>query len=285
MPRYFGLFFNQNQSKILSDKNIRLALAYGTDKEALVKKILEGNGLVIYSPILSILSDESSNIKKYDYNKDLAIETLTKSGWLASLATPSLERSGPEPSTKHGDEKSEDGVLMKKDEKLTIKLTTSTWPELIEVANNIKEQWKKLGVNLEIETLPTPDLQQAIKDRNYQMLLFGEIISLDPDPFTLWHSSQKRDPGLNLALYDNKAADTILEEARKILNPLERAQKYNSFEVLISDDIPALFLYSPYYLYGHSKNIKGFENKIIATPADRFLNIEKWYIETKRVWK
>lgn len=264
MPRYFGLFFNQNQSKILSDKNIRLALAYGTDKEALVTKILAGKGLVIDSPILSVLSDENPDIKKYNYNKDLAVETLTKAGW---------------------DKKNEDGILMKKDERLTIKVTTSTWPELIEVANSIKEQWKELGANLEIETLPTPDLQQAIKDRNYQMLLFGEIISLDPDPFTLWHSSQKRDPGLNLALYDNKAADTILEEARKTLNPLERAQKYNNFEVLISDDIPALFLYSPYYLYGHSKSIKGFENTIIATPADRFLNIEKWYIETKRVWR
>ena len=264
MPRYFGLFFNQNQSKILSDKNNRLALAYGTNKEALVDEILEGKGLVVDAPILSVLLDESPNIKKYDYNKDLAIETLTKAGW---------------------DKKDEAGILMKKDEKLTIKLTTSTWPELIEVANSIKTQWKELGVNLEIETLPTPDLQQAIQDRNYQILLFGEIISLDPDPFTLWHSSQKRDPGLNLALYDNKAADTILEEARKTLNPIERAQKYNNFEVLISDDIPALFLYSPYYLYGHSKNIKGFENAIIATPADRFLNVEKWYIETKRVWR
>lgn len=271
MPRYFGLFFNQNQSKILSDRNIRLALAYATDKEALVAKILEGNGLVIHSPILSTLLENNPNMKKYDHNRNLAIENFKKAGWLTSAES--------------GENKDEIGILTKKDEKLTIKLTTSTWPELIEVANDIKEQWKEFGVNLEIETLPTPDLQQAIKDRNYQMLLFGEILGLDPDPFTLWHSSQKRDPGLNLALYDNKATDTLLEEARKTLNPLERAKKYNDFEALISDDIPALFLYSPHYLYGHSKNIKGFENEIIATPADRFLNIEKWHIETRRVWR
>jgi ABC-type transport system substrate-binding protein len=115
------------------------------------------------------------------------------------------------------------------------------------------------------------------------MLLFGEILNLDPDPFTLWHSSQKRDPGLNLALYDNKAADTLLEDARKTLNPIERAQKYNDFQKLVIDDLPALFLYSPYYLYGHSKNVKGFDAKIIATPTERFVNVEKWYINTKRV--
>ena len=264
MPRYFGIFFNQNQSKILSDKNVRLAIAHGTDKEALVQKILEGNGKIVHSPIFSSSTEENGDIKKYEYNKDLATEILQKAGW---------------------SQKDDTGVLMKKDEKLTLKLTTSTWPELIEAANLIKTQWKELGIDLQIETLPTPDLQQAIKDRNYQMLLFGEIINLDPDPFSLWHSSQKRDPGLNLALYDDKAADTLLEDARKTLNPLDRAQKYRDFQKLVIEELPALFLYNPYYLYGHSKKVKGFENEVIATPSERFLNVEKWYIETKRVWR
>ncbi len=270
MPRYFGVFFNQNQSKVLSEKSIRLALAHGTNKENLIQRILDGNGTAIDSPILSTSIDDNENLKKYEYNKDLAVETLKKAGW---------------------NERDEVGIFIKKDEKakkeekLTIRLTTSTWPELIEVANILKEQWKEVGVDLQIETLPTPDLQQVIKDRNYQMLLFGEIISLDPDPFSLWHSSQKRDPGLNLALYDNKTADTLLEDARKTLNPLDRAKKYNDFQKLVIEDIPAIFLYSPYYLYGHSKKVNGFENKIISTPSDRFSNIEKWHINIKRVWR
>ena len=263
MPRYFGVFFNQNQSKILSEKNIRLALAYGTDKESIVETILESHGKIIHSPILTSFTGEE-NVKKYEYNKDLAIETFQAAGW---------------------NKKDEAGILMKGEEKLTIKLTTSTWPELIEAANVLREQWEELGVDLQVEALPTPDLQQAIKDRNYQMLLFGEIINLDPDPFSLWHSSQKKDPGLNLALYDNKTADTLLEDARKILNPIERSQKYNDFQKLVAEDLPALFLYSPYYLYGQSKNIKGFENKIVAVPSGRFANIQNWYIETKRIWK
>ena len=117
------------------------------------------------------------------------------------------------------------------------------------------------------------------------MLLFGEILSLDPDPFTLWHSSQKRDPGLNLTLYGSKETDTLLEDARKTLNPSERIKKYQDFQKLIVEEMPALFLYSPYYLYAHTKKINGFENKIIATPSDRFFNIEHWYIDTRRVWR
>lgn len=264
MPRYFGIFFNQNQSKILSDKNVRLALAYATRKKSLIEKVLENNGLAVDSFILGEIFEPNQEIKKYEYNKQLAMETLQKAGW---------------------DKQDENGILKKGDDKLNIRLTTLTWPELAATAQNLKEQWKEIGVEVEVENLPSSVLQQAIKDRNYQMLLFGEILNLDPDLFSLWHSSQKRDPGLNISLYDNKNADTLLEDARKTLNSADRLKKYQEFQKLIIEDIPALLLYSPYYLYGHSKKIKGFENQIIATPADRFSGVEKWYMETRRKWK
>jgi peptide/nickel transport system substrate-binding protein len=264
MPRYFGVFFNQNQSKLLSDKNIRLALAHATDKEALVRNILENQGVIVHSPMIGLVFESNQEIKKYELDQQKAKDLLKESGW---------------------SETDENGILTKNEEKLSMKLTTSTWPELVEVANQLKEQWKAVGIELELEILPTSGLQQAIKERDYQMLLFGEILNLDPDPFSLWHSSQKRDPGLNLALYDNNDADKLLEEARKTLNPEERMQKYDKFQQLTVEDIPALFLYSPYYLYGHTKEMNQFSNKIIASPSDRFFNIKDWYLETKRVWK
>lgn len=294
MPRYFGVFFNQNQSKILSDKNIRLALAHATDKESIIGIVLENNGIVRDAPIMDTVLESDRETKKYEYNRNLAKEIFQKAGWLASPASPRPASStkqgkrveaGPKPTAERGNKIDENEILMKGDEKLSLKLTTSTWPELAEVAQQLKEQWKEVGVDLQIEVLPTSNLQQIIKERNYQMLLFGEILNLDPDPFSLWHSSQKRDPGLNLALYDNKAADKLLEEARQTLNPDERRDKYNEFQKLVVEDLPALFLYSPYYLYAHSKKIMGFENHIISTPSDRLLNIEKWYVETKRVWR
>lgn len=275
MPRYFGVFFNQNQSKILSDKNVRLALAHATDKASMVEKVLDNNGIAVNSPITGIINGAGQDAKVYEYNKELAKELLRKAGW------DKTDENGILTKTTASGKKGSPNV----EEKLTLKLTTSTWSELTQVADKLKEQWKEVGVDLQIETLPTSDLQQIIKERNYQMLLFGEILNLDPDPFSLWHSSQKRDPGLNLALYDNKDADTILEDARKTLNPDERMKKYDDFQRLVTEDIPAIFLYSPYYLYGHSKNIKGYGNNIIATPSERFAGIEKWYIDTKRIWR
>ena len=71
-------------------------------------------------------------------------------------------------------------------------------------------------------------------------------MNIDPDPFSLWHSSQKRDPGLNLALYDNKSVDGLLEKARQTLNPLERMKQYEDFQKLIVEDVQ---LYSYITLY------------------------------------
>jgi len=248
IPRYFAVFFNQNQSKALSDKNVRMALNHGTDKNALINKLLEGTGVPSNAPLSEELFETKEGLNKYPYDASKAKELLG-------------------------------------DKKPVLKLATSSWPELTEAANLLKKQWAQLGVEVNIEVMQTPELQQVIKDRSYEMLLFGEILTPDPDPFSLWHSTQKRDPGQNLSLYDNKAADTFLEEARVILNPVERMKKYESFQKTLVEDAPAVFLYNPYYLYPQTKQIKGSDTKIISMPSDRFANINKWYMETKRVLK
>lgn len=263
IPRYFAVFLNQNQSKALSDKNVRLALSHATDRAALLRDILDENGTLVNSPMIGGILDINSNIKSYDYDPELAKKILEETGWDTDA----------------------DGIRGRGNEKLTLKLTTSTWPELIAVANALKEQWNAVGIRVTVETPPISQLQQMIRDRNYQMLLFGEILNIDPDPFSLWHSSQKRDPGLNLALYDNSTTDKLLEDARQTLNPLERAKQYDDFQKLVVEDDPAIFLYSPYYMYGLSGGIRGFATKIVSMPSDRFSNISRWYINTTRMFK
>src|SRR3989344_4516042 len=235
LPRYFGIFFNQNEAKILSDKNIRLALSYGTDKKDLIEKILDGKGLETNSPMIGEVLGIMEDFKKYNYDPEKAKKLLADSGWSNPDDKGILNK------TEKAKSKNDKPFT----EKLSLKLTTPTWAELTNVANLLKEQWAKIGIELVIEVLPTQDLQQIIKERGYQMLLFGEILNLDPDPFSLWHSSQKRDPGLNLALYDNKSADDLLEKARQTLSPLERVEQYHNFQKLVTEDVPAIFLYNP----------------------------------------
>ena len=123
------------------------------------------------------------------------------------------------------------------------------------------------------------------RPRNFEILLFGQVYGYEPDPFAFWHSSQIKDPGLNIALYANKKADQILEESRRISDLEERAAKYAELQRIIASDLPAVFLYSQLYLYALPENINGVEISKISLPADRFNEINKWYIETRRVFK
>jgi len=296
LPRYFVLFFNQNRSKLLSDKDVRLAINYAIDKKALVQGVLDGNGIAISGPVPADLFGTEPKDDPYPYNPEKAKQILNDDGWsqigddgirvkktivpkTTPKSTPTPKKS-PSPSPTASPAPADDSS-----NRLTLNITTSTWPELDEVATMIKDQLKAVGIDVVIETLPISRLQQAIKDRDYQTLLFGEILTIDPDPLTLWHSSQKRDPGLNLALYENKSVDTLLEDARQTLNPVERLVKYDQLEKLVTQDAPAAFLYSPLYLYELSSKVHGFDTQIISMPSDRFLNISKWYINTKRVFK
>jgi peptide/nickel transport system substrate-binding protein len=263
MPRYYALFFNQTESKPLSDKNVRLALNYATDRVKIINESLNGNGFLINSPMMGGILDINSNVTSYDFDLDKAKAVLKADGWAPNA----------------------DGIMTKGKDTLELKITTSTFSELSTDANLVKTQWEQLGAKVTVETLPISQLQQVIKDRNYQILLFGEIMSIDPDPFTMWHSSQRQEPGLNLALYKNDTADRLMEEARATLNPLERRQKYDDFQKILIEDIPAVFLYSPHFLYGLSRDVQGFDTQIISTPDGRFTDIRDWYMSTSRQFK
>ncbi|MFH1714036.1 MAG: ABC transporter substrate-binding protein [Candidatus Nealsonbacteria bacterium] len=169
---------------------------------------------------------------------------------------------------------------------LSFDLFTVSNQELVKVANALKSQWKAIGVKIEIETFDVSTLEQEIiKPRNYEMLLFGEVLGFVPDPFPFWHSTQTKDPGLNLAGYNNQDCDKLLEENRQLLEETGRKDILEEFQNILVKDAPAVFLYSPNYLYLLNNEIKGLDTEIITDSSKRFSNIKNWYIKTKRVWK
>lgn len=168
---------------------------------------------------------------------------------------------------------------------LKLSLVTVDQPLLVQTANIIKEQWAKIGVELDIQTFDISTLRDTIKKRDYQILLFGEVLGSLPDPFPFWHSSQQKDPGLNLSLYENKDSDKLLEEIRKTFDEKIQKEDLEKFQEIVIKDSPAIFLYNPDYFYLVSSDIKGVGENTISDPSKRLANIESWYINTKRVLK
>ena len=269
LPIYYSVFFNQTKSKPLADRNVRLALSYATNKEEIIEKVLNGKGEQVNSPLLSNWPNYTSEIDIYDFALEHAQNILEENGWKDT---------------------DEDGIRQKtindEDTKLEINLVASDWPEFEQTAEILKEQWGKVGAQVNLEIIESIDIQQEyLRPRNYQALLFGEVLGADPDPFAFWHSTQKKDPGLNVAFYENKEVDKLLEDARQTIEQEKRTEKYAEFQKILIEDVPAVFLYSPTYLYPVNKKIKGIEIEKLAQPSFRFSQIENWHINTKRVWK
>ena len=268
LPRIFGVFFNQNQNQIFADTNVRKALNISLDKEKIVNQVLNGYGIPINNPVPNTSKYFDSSIKKEEYNLEKGIEILEKDSW-------KLRESGVREKT-----------VKKKTTQLSFTISTSDAPELKAVANLLKEDWEKLGAKVTIKIFEIGDLNQnTIRPREYDCLLFGEIIGRDMDLFAFWHSSQRNDPGLNIAMYANTTVDKLLEETRSINDEKKRSEKFEKIQQEIIKDTPAVFVYSPEFIYVMPDEIKNLSLNQITTPAERFLDIHNWYIKTNSLWK
>ncbi len=168
---------------------------------------------------------------------------------------------------------------------LKISLVTVDQKQLTETANLIKKQWEEVGFEVEIKSFDISTLEKEfIKTRDYDSLLFGEVLSAIPDPFPFWHSSQKKDPGLNLSLYENEEVDGCLEKGRASSEFEVQKENYEKFQEIILEEVPAIFLYSPNYIYITNSKVKGVDNSVIIDPSKRFSEINRWFVKTKRAW-
>lgn len=269
LPRIFGVFFNQNEKSIFLEKTVRQSLELAADKDKIIEEVLGGYADKISSPIprgsFGALELEGKN-----YSLEEARLLLEKNSW------------------KFNDEKKvyEKIVKGKVTNELSFSISTSNAPDLVRAADILKNSWEELGARVEVRVFETGDLNQnVIRPRKYDALLFGEVVGRDPDPFAFWHSSQRNDPGLNIALYTSSKVDKILEEARSLISKEERAKKYEEFQKEIFEDSPSIFLYSPSFIYIIPEDLKGLETQHIVIAAERFTNVFKWHFDTKYVWK
>lgn len=169
---------------------------------------------------------------------------------------------------------------------LSFTLVTPSEPPLSDVAKLIQKQWNLIGVDVKIHEVPSNELvQNFIKPRNYELLLFGQVLGAIVDPYPFWHSSQKNDPGLNLTSFSLKEADKKLQEAREAQEKEIFKTALQGFQDILLKDIPAIFLVRPHYLYVVTPRLQGIEEHFIADPSKRFLGIENWYLKTRRVFR
>ncbi|RJQ33740.1 peptide ABC transporter substrate-binding protein [Candidatus Parcubacteria bacterium] len=277
LPRVFGVFFNQAHNPVLADLSARQALDAAVDKEQLTKTILTGRGSVLHSPIPPGLLDDRAPTTPEKVEDITSPATNTQEARLAA-AKAILEKGGwSQSSTSTG--------WKKGDKTLAFTLATADQPQLVATAHAVVADWEQLGVEVQLQIYAVSELNtNIIRTRNYDALLFGEVVGPELDLYAFWHSSQRNDPGLNLAMYANQKIDSILSEARTTTDITNRNSLYREFEKTIMADMPAVFLYAPDFLYIVPDDLSGVELGALKSGAERFENTHQWYIDTEDVW-
>ncbi len=250
LPRYYAIFFNPNTSEALKNKKVREALSLATNKEKIIRKVFGDQTIVMNGPL-------PPNIEGYD-------QKIFNDG----LYNP------------------EEARALVGDKEIVLDIIVPQISFLIDTVNLIKKDWEKINVRLNPIVLNPNDINSdVIRTRNYEMLIFGNILKKNPDLFSFWHSTERFYPGKNLALYNNQKVDNLLEAIRQDFNNLSRNEKLSQLQTIINNDKPAIFLFSPNYLYILPKNLKGFRSYFITTPANRFEKINEWHLKTSRIFQ
>lgn len=267
IPSYYAVFFNPSLSAPLKDPAVRQALAIATDKNRIINEVFKGHAAAINGPIIPGVTGYNPEIYK-------------NGGFSVEKASELLDAKWPK-----GENSIRSGTMDKKKTILEIDLIVPQVEFLTKTAEILKSDWEKIGIKLNLLLMrPSEVNNEIIKTRNYQMLLFGTILKTDPDLFSFWHSSERFYPGGNLAMFSNKSVDTALESIKIKLDDASRLENLSKIQSVILKERPAIFLFSPTYLYAANPDLKGFNTNFIATRSNRFDNIGQWHLKTARVF-
>lgn len=260
---YIGL----NQlNEDLSDLKVRQALSHGIDKSKIVATIYGETGYVQDSVFPSNHWTYTDDVTKYPYDPAKAKSLLEEAGYTMNASTGYYEKNGK---TLH----------------LTYDLVTSTDGNA--VAQLIQQQWKDIGVEMEIieqdfstlaytKLFPSDDngSPRRVTADDFACYTLGFGVEADPDEYRAYLITAEDAGTWNFITYSNPEVDKLFNDQLFLTDPAERAECYHKISKIVSDDIPWIPLYG-------KKSLAGVNDKVQNFAADFrgiTFQIEKWSI-------
>jgi peptide/nickel transport system substrate-binding protein len=257
------MVFFKTSSGVLADQQVRQALV----EAANIPQIISQLGYptrAVREPLLMGQLGYNSAYQQPSFNLTAAKALLLADGWSVGS----------------------NGMMTKDGQPLTFSLLAADTPEYHMVVNNLQLQWQPLGVSIQPEYLDNTDFQSALAAHDYEAVLYGISIGVDPDVFVYWDSSQadiRSANRLNLSEFENTTADTSIEAGRTVTDPALRVIKYQAFLQVWQQEAPALGLYQPRLLYLTDGDVAGLHDNTINSMTDRLDNVQNWEIREVKV--
>lgn len=250
---YTYMGYNLNNEKF-SDVRIRSAINHAVNRKELIDGILLGLGTECTGPFALRSWAYNKNVKPAVYSPKKSLELLKQAGWVPN----------------------KEGFLQKNGEIFEFTIVTNQGNEARKhVAEIIQRRLQEIGMKVKIKVVEwSAFINEFVNKRNFDAILMGWSLSLDPDMYDIWHSSKTRPGEFNFVGYANKEVDMLLENGRREFDQGKRQEIYHRIHELIDQDQPYLFLYNPDSLPVISSRIKGIK----VAPAGISYNFIKWYV-------
>lgn len=252
---YTYLGFNLKR-KPFDDKRVRQAINYAIDKQELIDGVLLGLGEPVASPYKPGTRWSNPRLRPYPHDIEKAKQLLKQAGF---------------------EDSDGDGILDKDGQPFRFEILTNQNPDRVKSATFIQRQLKQLGIDASIRQLEWASfIGRYIKTGDFQAVVLGWSLGVEPDQFNIWHSSLQAPGQFNFIGYNNPKVDRLLERGRLELDPDKRMKIYHEFAEVLLEDSPIVYLFAGYGLPAIHKRVRGIDNP--APPAGIGHNSYEWYI-------
>ena len=243
--------------KPFDDIRVRKAINYAVDKQELIDGVLLGLGEPVASPYKPGTRWANPELKPYPYDPEKARELLRSAGF---------------------EDHDNDGILDRNGKPFSFEILTNNGNKQRELsAVLVQRRLKEIGIDASIRKVEWASfIERFIKTGDFDVVVLGWSLALDPDQYSIWHSSQQAPGQFNFIGYNNPHVDKLLEQGRLELNPDKRMKIYHEFAKILLEDSPIVYLYAGYGLPAIHKRVKGIDNP--APPAGIGHNSYDWYI-------
>lgn len=250
----------------LADKRVRQALAYGIDMDAVIKAVVFGEATKQVAHHVPVQwAYPTVALEPYKYDKAKAQQLLKDAGWVAGS----------------------DGILAKDGKKFSLTIATNSGNQEREtLAQVAADQYKQLGIDAKARPEAFQGLVTKLTtgDQTVEATIIGWSLGGDPDPYSIWHSSQIPNPatkveGFGFTYFKDPAMDKAIEQGR---NPTDgncstaaRKANYETFNKILNENQPYNFGYSNNVLAVSQKSLQNFT----PAPFQTVYNVQEWWIK------
>jgi peptide/nickel transport system substrate-binding protein len=237
-----ALFFNVTHPSV-RDAAVRRALSFATNRNAILEKVILGNGVPSQSLIpLTVVDAIHLPFDAFDLAK--AATLLDAAGW----------KPGP------------GGVREKGGTSLTIDMVLpSGYPVSAAIANILHDDWGKVGANVTIRTVNTSQFFAVyanggtIQTSKFDVALFSQSIGpIYANIGGVYDCAGVPPNGQNATRYCNHTVDALYDRYVKEFDPAKRHAIAAQFQQIMNDDRPAITLYDRTFLAAYDAKLTGY---------------------------